>query len=71
MECPLRDLLKANGAPLKTKTARLFLRTIEKAAPWILDEGLLSIPQWDHLGEDLRKREKVEPLPVGTSAIWS
>ena len=71
MEGPLRDLLKANGTPLKTKTARLFLRTIEEAAQWFLDKGLLNIPQWDHLGEDLRKREKVEPLPVGTSAIWT
>ena len=49
---------------------RLFLRTIGEAAPWFLDEGLLNIPQWDHLGEDLRKRKK-EPLPVGTSAIWT
>ena len=65
MEGPLRDLLKANGTPLKTKTVRLFLRTIEEAAPWFLDKGLLNIPQWDHLGKDLRKREKVEPLPVG------
>ena len=58
MEGLLRDLLKANGTPLKTKTARLFLKTVEEIAPWFLDEGLLNIPQWDHLGEDLKAADK-------------
>lgn len=30
---------------------------MEKAAPSFLDEGLLNIPQWDHLGEDLKKQD--------------
>ena len=41
MEGLLRDLLKANGMPLKTKTARLFLKTVEEITSWFLDEGLL------------------------------
>lgn len=49
LEGSLKDLLKANETPLKAKTARAFLNTVEKAAPWFPDEGLLNIPQWDHL----------------------
>ena len=49
LEESLKDLLKANGTLLKAKTARAFLKTVEKVAPWFLDEGLLNIPQWDHL----------------------
>lgn len=49
LEGSLEDLLKANGTPLKAKTAWAFLNTVEKAAPCFLDEGLLNIPQWDHL----------------------
>ncbi|RWS10386.1 endogenous retrovirus group K member 5 Gag polyprotein-like isoform X1, partial [Leptotrombidium deliense] len=73
MEGPLRELLRANGTPLKTKTARSFLKTVEEMAPWFLDEGLLNIPQWEHLGESLRKIEieSKKPLPPGTLAIWS
>lgn len=44
MEGALRELLKANGTPLKMKTARAFLRTVEGVSPWFLDEGLLNIP---------------------------
>ena len=71
MEGPLRELLKANGTPLKMKTALAFLRTVEGVSPWFLDEGLLNIPQWEHLGEDLMKVDKEKPLPSGTLAIWA
>lgn len=71
MQQPLRELLKNHGTPLKTKTARMFLDTIEKVSPWFLDEGLLNIPQWEHLGEDLRIADRQKTLPVGTLAIWS
>lgn len=57
--------------PLKTKTARTFLNTVETVAPWFLDEGLLNIPQWDQLGEDFKKRDKNKPLPQGTLVIWT
>ncbi|RWS12233.1 pregnancy zone protein-like protein, partial [Leptotrombidium deliense] len=52
MEGPLRELLKENGTPLKTKTARAFLKTVEEISPWFLDEGLLNTPQWEYLGKD-------------------
>lgn len=68
MEGPLRDLLKANGTPLKAKTARSFLREVEEVAPWFLEEGLLNIPQWEHLGEDLRRSPNIAP---GILAVWS
>lgn len=71
LEVSLRNLLKANGTPLKTKTARAFLKTVEDISPWFLDEGLLNIPQWDHLGEDLKKQDLKNPLPPGTLAIWT
>ena len=71
LEESLKDLLKANGTSLKAKTARAFLNTVEKAAPWFLDEGLLNIPQWDHLGEDLKKQDNKTPLPPGSLAIWT
>ena len=38
-------LLKENGTPLKTKTARVFLKTIEEACPWFLEEGHHTVPQ--------------------------
>ena len=71
LEESLKDLLKANGTPLKAKTARAFLNTVEKAAPWFLDEGLLNIPQWDHLGEDLKEQDNKTPLQPGSLAIWT
>ncbi|XP_044089100.1 uncharacterized protein LOC122895629 [Neovison vison] len=71
MESPLRALLKANGTPLKARTARTFLRAIEHQAPWFLGEGLLRVPQWEYLGEDLRKADAQQPLPTGTMAIWA
>lgn len=71
MEGPLHELLKANGTPLKMKTAQVFLRTVEGVIPWFLDEGLLNIPQWKHLGEDLRKVDKEKPLSSGTLAVWA
>ncbi|RWS22682.1 endogenous retrovirus group K member 5 Gag polyprotein-like isoform X1 [Leptotrombidium deliense] len=70
MEGPLRELLKVNGTPLKTKTARSFLKTVEEVSPWFLDEGLLDIPQWELLGEDLKDAEQGKPLPPGMLAIW-
>lgn len=71
MEGPLRELLRVNGTPLKSRTARAFLRTVEGVSPWFLDEGLLNVPQWEHLGEDLRRADKDKPLPAGTLAIWA
>ncbi|XP_059021052.1 endogenous retrovirus group K member 113 Gag polyprotein [Mustela lutreola] len=68
MENPLKDVLKANGTPLKTKTAHTFLREVAKIAPWFIDEGLLNMPQWEHLGEDLICCPSVTP---GTLAVWS
>lgn len=68
MESPLKDVLKANGTPLKTKTARTFLREVAEVAPWFIDEGLLNMPQWEHLGEDLKCCPSVTP---GTLAVWS
>ena len=66
MESPLKALLKENETPLKTKTAWAFLKTIEKHCPWFLDEGLLNVPQWEHTGEELcRKNEK------NTSPSWN
>lgn len=44
---------------------------METVAPSFLDKGLLNIPQWDHLGEDLKKRDKSKPLLPGTLAIWT
>ena len=69
-EEPLKALLRANGTPLKTKTARAFLNTIENHAPWFLDEGEITSPLWDRLGDDLRQADKREPLPPGTIPIW-
>lgn len=71
MQQPFRELLKNCGTPLKTKTACAFLDTIEQVSPWFLDEGLLNIPQWEQLGEDLRIANGQQALPVGTLAIWS
>ncbi|XP_059228163.1 igE-binding protein-like [Mustela nigripes] len=68
MEGPLRELLKANGTPLKMKTARTFLKEVERVAPWFLEEGLLNIPQREHLGEDLRHDPEVS---AGHLAVWS
>lgn len=65
---PLSDILKAIGTPLKNKTARLFLREVGQTAPWFLEEGILNIPQWEHLGEDFRRDPRTTP---GTLAIWS
>lgn len=71
MEGPLRELLKANGTPLEAKTARAFLRTVEGISPWFLDEGLLNVPQWEHLGKELRKADKKKSLPPETLTIWA
>ncbi|XP_059028547.1 endogenous retrovirus group K member 5 Gag polyprotein-like [Mustela lutreola] len=68
MEGPLKDILKANGTPLKTKTARSFLREVGEVAPWFIEEGLLNVPQWEHLGEDLKRCPFVTS---GTLAVWS
>lgn len=68
MEGPLKDILKANGTPLKTKTARSFLREVGEVAPWFIEEGLLNVPQWEHLGEDLKRCPFVTS---GTPAVWS
>ena len=65
---PLSNILKAIGTPLKNKTAHLFLREVGQTAPWFLEEGILNIPQWEHLGEDLRRDPRTMP---GTLAIWS
>ncbi|RWS19020.1 endogenous retrovirus group K member 5 Gag polyprotein-like isoform X1, partial [Leptotrombidium deliense] len=71
MEAPLKELLKANGTPLKTDTCRSFLRVVETLCPWFIQEGLLNIPQWEHLGDALRDHERdVGPLPKGTLAVW-
>ena len=68
MEGPLKDILKANGMPLKSKTARAFLKEVGEIAPWFIEEGLLNVPQWEHLGEDLRQNPTVN---AGTLAVWS
>lgn len=68
MEGPLRDILKANGTPLKSQTARAFLKEAGEIAPWFLEEGLLNVPQWEHLGEELRRSTTVT---AGTLAVWS
>ncbi|XP_044931738.1 igE-binding protein-like [Mustela putorius furo] len=65
---PLTDVLKANGTPLKNKKACLFLKEVGHTAPWFLEEGLLNIPQWEYLGEDLRRDPSATP---GTLAVWS
>lgn len=69
-EEPLRALLRANGTPLKTKTARAFLHTVEKHVQWFLDEGKITAPLWNRLGDDLHEADQREPLPVGTLPIW-
>lgn len=71
MQQPLRELLKNHGTPLKEKTAKVFLDTVERVSPWFLDEGLLNTLQWEQLGEDLHIADRQNPLPVGTMAIWS
>ncbi|XP_059043438.1 endogenous retrovirus group K member 5 Gag polyprotein-like [Mustela lutreola] len=70
MEGLLTEVLKANSTPLKTKAARQFLKKVEELCPCFEEEGLLNIPQWEHLGEELHKRDREEPLPLGMMAIW-
>ena len=70
-EEPLWALLRANGTPLKAKTARAFLHSVEKHVQWFLNEGRITAPLWERLGNDLRKADQAEPLPVGTIPIWS
>lgn len=70
MEDTLRELLKAQGIAVKKVTARTFLDVVERHAPWFLEEGLLNIPQWDHLKVSLQTAENEEQLPVGVMSVW-
>lgn len=36
-----------------------------------MDEGRITAPLWERLGNNLRKADQAEPLPVGTIPIWS
>lgn len=45
---------------------------MESVAPWFLKEGILNLPQWEHLGRAFRKAEEgAGPLPEGTLGIWN
>ena len=55
----------------KLLTVLLFLQTVQRITLWFLDEGLLTLPQWEHLGRDLARAEQQEPLPPGTVRIWT
>ncbi|XP_077894778.1 uncharacterized protein LOC144375090 [Ictidomys tridecemlineatus] len=68
----LSKLLEEGGTPVKARTVRVYVDTIQKCSPWLFKEELLNISQWDRHGEDLRKMEKKNPgtLPVGTLALW-
>lgn len=68
LEDSLKDVLKTNGTPLKAKTARAFLKEVEEIASWFIEEGLLNVPQWESLGEDLKRCPSTSP---GTLAVWS
>ncbi|XP_058429695.1 endogenous retrovirus group K member 8 Gag polyprotein-like [Marmota monax] len=69
----LSKLLEEGGIPVKSRTVRAYVDTIQKCSPWLFKEELLNISQWNHHGEDLKRIEKKSPgtLPVGTLPLWT
>lgn len=62
MQHLLQQILKKHGAPVKAKTILLFLQMVTEVAPWFLEEGLLNLPQWEHLGRDQVKEPSERAL---------
>ena len=71
MQNLLQKLLQKHGMPVKAGTVLSFLQTVQRHAPWFIEEGMLNVPQWEHLGRDLSKADQVKPLPPGTVGFWT
>eukprot|EP00073_Rattus_norvegicus_P055330 XP_017457820.1 PREDICTED: endogenous retrovirus group K member 6 Gag polyprotein-like [Rattus norvegicus] len=66
-------LLNQQGTGIKVKTAKEFIKTLEKTSPWFVHLGGLNISDWEHVKTDLQKtlqRDGPESIPVVTFSLW-
>ena len=69
----LVDLLRQQGTGIKVKTAREFIKILEKTSPWFIHSGSLNILDWDQVKTDLQKtsqKEGPESVPVTAFSLW-
>lgn len=69
----LVELLKRQGIGIKHKTARDFIKTLQKTSPWFLASGGLNVPDWEQVKRDLQKvlqKEGPDSVPIATFSLW-
>lgn len=68
----LVNLLKQQGTGIKIKTAKEFIKTLEKTSPWFIHAGGLNIPDWEQVKTDLQKglqKEGPEMFPIASFSL--
>lgn len=66
-------LLEHQGIGIKEKTAKEFIKTLEKISPWLVHSGGLNIPDWEQVMRDLQgtlQRYGPKSIPATTLSLW-
>lgn len=54
----------------KIKTAKEFMKTLEKTSPWFIHLGGLNIPDWKQVKTDSHQKEVPKMFPLATFSLW-
>ena len=66
----LESVLKQRDIKIAHRTLKNFVKEIDRAAPWYVCSGSLTLASWNKLGRDLDKKLIEGDLRQGTKAIW-